>query len=54
MICTCGHIKGWHRENEVGWFDRCLECIKINPSDRLYNLHKFKADNLKYLESLIK
>jgi len=52
MICKCGHSKEVHRENEVGWFDRCLECIQINPLNRTYNLHVYKPDNLIFLEEI--
>ena len=42
MICTCGHFKEMH-----GRFG-CTPCAK-NYLDNRFD-HKFKLDNLKYLE----
>jgi hypothetical protein len=55
--CQCNHIKKWH--NIIGITEGCRICFANYNRKNIYDYHKavaihhtFKADNLKYLESL--
>lgn len=45
MICRCGHSEAWHHLEDYGRVWLCIACHNDSGSE-----HKFKADNLKYLE----
>lgn len=51
MICRCGHLKEGHTDS----IPQCLNCYMDYGygivNEPIYN-HKFKQDNLKYLEQL--
>lgn len=52
MICICSHNKEVHSKHD----DACFKCMDIVKNDPLkYGpmcFHKFKLDNLKYLEKV--
>jgi len=58
MICYCGHTQDAHRTDNAndGYCSICWD--KISGHDDIiligfeYVYHRFKADNLRYLESL--
>lgn len=45
MICKCGHKEKYHNLQDYGRVWICLSCW-----DTPNALHKFQADNLRYLE----
>jgi hypothetical protein len=49
--CKCGHMQSEHEENEDS--PLCIGCSNDNRGWDIY-WHKFKLDNLKYLEQLSK
>jgi hypothetical protein len=49
MICKCGHVEERHCLGDYGRVWPCISC-----HNDLGNEHKFKADNLKYLELMSK
>ena len=53
QICKCGHINKYH----VKFIGDSIFCINCNIKDidsqgYFLSFHNFKADNLKYLESI--
>lgn len=47
-ICICGHTKKYHYQDEI---PLCVACANGNNGSDVY-WHKFKLDNLKYLEHI--
>jgi len=55
-ICICGHLNDYHIKQRSYSYKgdggiRCIKCHNVDPFVGPW-WHVFKADNLKYLESL--
>lgn len=55
FLCVCGHLKSRHNLSTefINGENLCYECdSEMHPKTGLIHWHKYKPDNLKYLESL--